>query len=177
MCLPRARPLSCPTLTVSRRLTPLPLPECESACAILLTRLPPNITPRRGCLARTVRMEPISRGHTLMVHRKPPRARARHCRANLSRSACHLPPWIPGDGRHPAQPPHGFPAQEHRESYPYSGELPVSCQNTKIPTGCFPTYPYSLSSPPTPSLPAAPGAGRDGRLGGCMRAQRAVGAR
>ena len=51
-------------------------------------------------------MEPIARGHTLMVHRKPPRARARHCRANLSRSACHLPPWIPGDGRHPAQPPH-----------------------------------------------------------------------
>ena len=43
----------------------------------------------------------------------------------------------------------------------------MSCQNTKIPTGCFPTYPYSLSRPPTPSRPAAPGAGRDGRLGVC----------
>ena len=95
MCLPRARPLSCPTLTVSRRLTPLPLPECESACAILLTRLPPNITPRRGCLARTVRMEPISRGHTLMVHRKPPAHARRVAGPNSCDQLATLPPKFP----------------------------------------------------------------------------------
>ena len=46
----------------------------------------------------------------------------------------------------------------------------MSCQNTKIPSSCFPTYPYSLSSPSTPSRPARRVRAATDVVGGCMRA-------
>ena len=114
-------------------------------------------------------MEPITRGHTLMVHRKPPRARARRCRANFSRSACHLPPWIPDDGRHPAQPPHAS-LRKNIESHTHIlGSFPCLVKTQRFQVAVSRRTPIlSAVRPHPPAQPAGCGPRRtSGRLHAC----------